>query len=404
MPAPSPQALTSAPAAAPRPLSLDRVEQALVVSFGAGRPRGISRPAAVFDAKGKALMRAQCRRDSRLKVTTTPPLPGPEEAVEDLPGTWLFGGMLYAHFGHFLCESTARLWPLARPDVQVDGVLFYPKKNPTWPKKFLAPILPWLTIAGVRVPVRLAIAPVRVERLLVPEQAFGTGDMVGGTPEFHAYATANFGRDIAPAGAEKIYISRSNLYSKRGRILGEAALEGWLAAEGYRIYHPQEHPIADQIAQYKAAHTIISTDGSALHLAAFCAKPGDRIAIIARRPGDTVGDFTAQYRSFAGLEPVVLSAITGLYSYEGAKLGQMSEIYSAVDYPALQAGLAEAGFVAGGPVWANPTAAEATAELADWSAKMGVAIRPLDEMADAPDDTAPPEPAFPKPAFPKDDA
>jgi len=372
------------PAAAPgSALTLDVVEQALVVAFGAGKPRGISRPAAVFDAKGRAVNRAQCRRDSRLKVTTTPPLPDPAEEVAPLAGTWLFGGMLYAHFGHFLCESTARLWALDRVGGQIDGILFYPKKNATWPNRFLAPILPWLTIAGVRVPVRLAVAPLRVERLLVPEQGFGTGDMIGGSPEYHAFIAGNFGRDVAAEGAEKIYISRSNLYSKRGRILGEAALEARLIAEGYRIFHPQDHPIEHQIAQYKAAHTIISTDCSALHLAAFFAAPGDRIAIIARRPGDTVDDFTTQYRSFAGIDPLVISHITRLYSYEGAKLGQMSEVYSAVDHARLGAGLAAAGFITTATGWADPTPDALTAELEDWSTRMGTTIRPLDMTAPA---------------------
>lgn len=359
-----------------KPLKVQVVPDALVVGFGEGAARGIARPAAVFDANGVPVARAVCRRDSRLKVTSTPPLP--EGPGEPLAGTWLFGGMLYAHFGHFLCESTARLWALE--GAEVDGVLFYPKRQSTWPKKFLAPVLPWLAVAGVKVPVRLASDPVRVERLLVPDQGFGTGDMIGGAPEYRGYAARHFGAGIAAKGAARIYISRTQLFSKRGRILGEAHLEALLAAEGYTIYHPQEHPIEDQIAQYKAARVVISTDCSALHLAACFAKPSDRVAIIQRRPGGAIDDFLTQYRSFAGLEPVVANCLGWVHLPEGTKPGPMNEVYCEVDFAALHRVLMAEGLVNGAP-WASPAPAAIAAELADLGTRIGAAILPIEASA-----------------------
>ena len=363
-----------------KPLKVEVIENATVVGFGEGKARGISRPAAVFGATGKPVALAQCWRDSRTRVTTTPPLPA-LAPTETLPGTWLFGGMLYAHFGHFLCESTGRLWGLDQAGEKIAGVLFYPKKQVTWERRFLKPALPWLEIAGVTVPVRLALAPLRVERLLVPAQGFGTGDMIQGAPEFHTFVRKHFGVAVAPAGPEKIFISRSRLFSKRGRILGEIALERWLAAEGYSIFHPQDHPIETQIAQYKAARQVISTDCSALHLAAFFAQPQDRVAIIARRPGPTVDDFVTHYGAFSGIKPLVLNTIRSLYTYDGAKLGQMSEVFSEVDFAALHTGLAEAGFVSRSAAWQDPSPAEIKAELTELGEKLGSPIRAMDKNA-----------------------
>lgn len=356
------------------PLTVEEVVSALVVPFGAGRARGIARPAGVFDGDGLPVRRARCLRDLGLKVTTTPPLPDPAEGEETLSGTWLFGGMLYAHFGHFLCESTARLWALDRPGPPVAGVLFHPRKRATWPRRFLRPIRPWLALAGVEGPVELPMRPCRVERLLVPDQAFGTGGMIGGRPEFHRFVRERFGAGIAAEGAERIYISRSRLFARRGRILGEAWLEARMQAEGYRIFHPQEHPIEAQVAQYKAARVVVSTDCSALHLAAFFARPGDRVAIVLRRPGRTVQDFVTQYRTFCGVEPVVIDCLCGLHSYEGAKLGQMSEVFGEIDPAALQAALVAAGFLTG-PAQPGPTPDGIAAELEDLAARLGA--RPL---------------------------
>jgi hypothetical protein len=358
-------------------LEVEEVANALVVPFGAGKTRGISRPAGVFDATGALVARATCLRNGRLKVTTPPPIPGPATVTESLSGTWLFGGMLYGHFGHFLCESTARLWALDAPGPRIEGVLFYPKKHVTREWRLLGPVQPWLTIAGIEVPVRLAMEPLIVARLMVPDQGFGTGDMIAASPEYRAFVAAHFGAKVASKGPTRIYISRTRLFAKRGRILGEVHLEALLEAEGYSIFHPQEHSIEDQIAQYKAADVVISTDCSALHLAAFFARSNTKVAIITRRPGSTVDDFSNQYRSFAGVTPQVLSCIGRLHCCFGAKLGQMSEVYSEVDFPALQGRLATLGFVGTAATWQNPSAALIAAELADLENRLGARIAPL---------------------------
>jgi hypothetical protein len=114
-----------------------------------------------------------------------------------------------------------------------------------------------------------------------------------------------------------------------------------------------------------------------LHLAAFFARSNTKVAIIARRPGSTVDDFTNQYRSFAGVMPQVLSCIGRLHCCYGAKLGQMSEVYSEVDFPALQGRLATLGFVGTAATWQNPSAALIAAELADLENRLGARIAPL---------------------------
>jgi capsular polysaccharide biosynthesis protein len=350
------------------------VPDATVIAFGSDKTRGVIRPAGVVDATGQPVPLAQCRRDSRTFITTPPPA---ATATTTLPGTWLFGGMLYAHFGHFLCESTGRLWGLDLPGERFDGVIFHPKVGDGKLAKLMEPTVPWLRVAGVDLPIAAPAAATRVERLVVPEQGFGTGDMIAGTPEYRAFVRAHFGAGVGAEGAENLYISRSRLYSKRGRILGEALLEQALTAEGYEIFHPQDHAIEVQIARYKAARRIISTDCSALHLAAFFARPDQQVAIIARRPGPTIREFTEQFAAFGDHAPLVVDALTALHTAEAARLAQMSEVYSEVDFPAIRQSLLDAGFLAGARPWAVPDRAMLQTELAALSDRLGAPIHPV---------------------------
>jgi hypothetical protein len=359
----------------PKPLQHLLVEKATVVSLVPGRNKGVRRPAGVFDAQGKTLPLAQCSRDGSDRITLPPPAPVPKPD-RHLSGTWLFGGMLYAHFGHFLCESTCRLWGLDLP-FPVDGVIFHPKPIDGRTRRLLSPTLPWLRVAGVTTPVEAPIETLSVDRLLIPEQAFGTGPMVAGRPEYHAYMRRAFGKDIRPEGPERLYISRTALFSKRGRILGEAQIEALLRAEGYEVYHPQDHDIGHQIARYKAARQIISTDCSALHLAAFFAKPGDHIAILASRPGPTIQEFTAQYQAFAQITPLAINTITGLWATEGARLAQMSEVYASIDFATTARALAEGGFISQSAAWANPSDADLATERQNLSERLEAALHPV---------------------------
>ncbi len=354
------------------------IENALVLPEGNGRQTGIARPAGVFDHEGRYLPLSQSWRGDGLPVTLEPEPPIALPEGRPLSGTWLFGGLLYQHFGHFLAESTSRFWALDHVAGQVDGVVFLPKKLLNRPKRFVAPLVPLLQMfSPVLAQAHAPVAALRVERLVLAPQGFGTGAMMAGSPEYRAFIRQNFGRDIPPDGAEKIYISRSRLFSKRGRYFGEAKIDALMEAEGYRIFHPQDHPVEEQIAQYKAAKRIVSSDSSALHLAAFFTGPQDRIAIILRRPGDIVNDFLRQFESFAGHRPDVIDALSGrIYRLEGAKPRQMSEVYTDLDFPALQKALAAGGYINGQDSWTNPSEAEAEAERADLAERLGRGFLP----------------------------
>ncbi|MFV0292045.1 MAG: glycosyltransferase family 61 protein [Paracoccus sp. (in: a-proteobacteria)] len=348
-------------------------ENALIVPQGEARRQGIAMSAGIYDKTGSYQPIGQCWRNSALP-TTFRPGQLPSETPKERYGTWIFGGLLYNHFGHALLESTARLW--ARDFVpEAKGVLFLLKKA-NRPKRFVESMMPMLTMFGGNIGrVMPVVEPTHVERLVVAPQAFGTGDMIAGGPEFRNHIHRNLAGQIKPEGAEKVYISRSQLYSKRGRYLAEDLIEEYLAAEGYRIFHPQNHPLEEQAAQYAMARRVISSDSSALHLAAFFAGPESRLAIILRRPATVLDDYLTQYHWFASIKPDVIDVLTGQYFRpSGGKPNQLSELYSEIDLPKLANLLAKTGYIHRPSAWAPAPAQHLDSERIALSQRLGIDI------------------------------
>jgi hypothetical protein len=70
----------------------------------------------------------------------------------------------------------------------------------------------------------------------------------------------------ATAGHEKVYLSRSRLPPDARRVRDEDAMEAELERLGWRIVHPQELTVGDQLDRLAAAATVAGCVGSALHL------------------------------------------------------------------------------------------------------------------------------------------
>ncbi|SEO07966.1 Protein of unknown function [Salinihabitans flavidus] len=351
---------------------IEVLENAVVVPWGEGRRKGIARPAGVFHADGRYCRAGQAFRAESRPTTLEPAFPKPAEITGELSGTVLYAGLAYGHFGHALCESTARLWALDHAG-PVDEVLFLPKKRLTWPMRSLRQLRPIMEALGPMPPLTAISEPTLVERLIVPPQGFGVGGLIAGCPEFRAFTESRLRQRVVPDGPEKLYISRSRLFRKRGRLLFEDVIEARMAREGYEIFHPQEHDLQTQLARYKAARVIVSTDNSALHLAAFVIAPECRVAILTRRPGHIIDDFLLHLDRFAGVCPTVVETCLR-YWFRADEKVQFNEVMTLLDLGRTGAALRQAGFVAHGD-WPEPTGAELDAELRAFEARAEASLR-----------------------------
>lgn len=229
-----------------------------------------------------------------------------------LEPTAIFGGYLLRHFGHFMHESLSRLWwlgqgetsdPLvdvvrSRLQTQKGDVVFF---MPHWLDggkdlpAYMAEVLTGLGLSIERI--RILVDTTQVRHLLIPAQCWGFNidqpvwnehlgcdcrQLMRGL--LGSYALPPTPEEDGTPPSDKLYITRSGLPLTLGRLLGDVFLDRLMEAAGFRIFHPEHHPIAEQIRHYSQASELVFMDGSALYLLWFCRlRPGVRIHVILRR-------------------------------------------------------------------------------------------------------------------------
>ncbi|WP_375176093.1 FkbM family methyltransferase [Pseudooceanicola sp.] len=313
----------------------------------------------VLTSTGTAVPHAALWRGQRL-LTERPEMP--DTPAKRLPGKWLWGGVMWRYFPHFITESITRLWALDRIDQSdLSGILFVPKspENHDEPPGFQRD---FFRLMGTDLPLVEAREPLSPDLLIVPGQGFGLGDITRGTLEFRAAVRNRFALDVRPEGPGKLYISRSRLGPQRGALLGETFLDAYLAREGYEIFHPQEHPLEVQIARYRAATHVIAAEGSSLHLYAFAGRPDAKVAMLLRRKSRATQHIATHIESFTGVTPRWIEHLRQTWKRVDTPRKRLH--ISEPDFAAIQTDLRAGGFISGtDPTWAQPSQAELQALL-----------------------------------------
>lgn len=349
------------------------VEGALLVPpAGPERPQ----PCGVFDS-GQPVPESLCFGGSASHVINA--FPDPRPATQHMAGTYLFGGILSGHFGHMLVEGTGRLWALhGRTDVA--GVLFFAR--PFDKVKQCGKMFAQMAAALGLPPVTVLDAPVTVDRLLLPEQGLGSGELLNGRPEARAFLRNRLA-GVAPEGAgRRFYITRTSQPARRGMIVGEAGLEALFAAQGYEVIRPEEFKLARQVAMLRAASHVVGTEGSPFHLLAMAGQAGCNVAIIQRRRSPVFAQICQHLETFLGGTVLRLDQLASIHAPR--KIRNPNLIYQEPDRPAIWAALAAAGFVGGDP-WVNMTGEERRAALARLEKETEKSLHPV-AVEDLPDD------------------
>ncbi|MEP4035113.1 glycosyltransferase 61 family protein [Pseudophaeobacter sp.] len=273
----------------------------------------------------------------------------PKKVRETLQGRWLWGGVLWAHFGHFLVESSSRLWALPNVEEDIRGIIFIPKR-PKVGKDVRGYHREYLSLFGTDLPIQVVDTPTRVEELVVPGQGFGLGKITVGTRKFRRTVHDRFATHVEAEGPEKIYISRSKLGLGKGGLLGEEQLETLLEAEGYEIFHPQEHSLTVQVARYKAAKKVIAADGSALHLFAMVGGAEQKVAMILRRSSGANNLLAKHVESFCKCNPVVIGGLRAEWVPE--KAGKSNRLsFGELNHQVIGETLSQHGFISETAAW-----------------------------------------------------
>jgi len=201
------------------------------------------------------------------------------ETKHILPGPYIYAGLLFPHFGHFLLESLARLWFIKQhPSIPLLWVAAHKQTALNSLQQELFELL------NVNNPVHILTEQSEIEELIVPKAGYMLSTLF--TPEQKEALRVCTQAPLKPG--KRVWLSRSKL--KHARILNEPALERVLEAEGWLIYHPEEHSIRDQLHCIHNAEHIAGIIGSAHHLLLLTPDYQGRVSIFSRGP--TVnGDF-----------------------------------------------------------------------------------------------------------------
>ncbi|TNE62013.1 MAG: glycosyltransferase family 61 protein [Alphaproteobacteria bacterium] len=218
-----------------------------------------------------------------------------------LEGTYIFAGYIFPHYGHFLLESLSRLWFYRdKPHVPL---LWMGVHNQT---EFNAVNQQLFELFGITNPMHIVTEQTEVEELLVPEAGYIINSRYTGA---QADALRLVGARAIKSG-KKVWLSRSKL--SKAKIFNEPAFERLLRHNGWTVYHPQDHRIADQLDMLSDAELIAGVEGSAFHTLVLMPDYTGKIYIIAR--GE---QFNLDYASIAhslGLDQRALSVPRFLFS------------------------------------------------------------------------------------------
>jgi hypothetical protein len=208
-----------------------------------------------------------------------------EEVVQVYDEEVIWGGKVHGHYGHFLTESVARLWPLL-PGARYTElpVVFMGRDQPPF-------AIEWLRAFGaslVKLPERGAIC---FKRMLVPELAWRMGAWI--SPEIrdiHLQARRGLTATELPR-CDVLWLSRSRLEPER--VAYDEVLLEWLLRAHVTVIRPEEMALAAQVGAIESCRCVAGVVGSAFHTLMMAAEPPEALYLC---PPFEKGTFAAQHR------------------------------------------------------------------------------------------------------------
>lgn len=191
--------------------------------------------------------------------------------VNELNGTYIYGGCLFANFGHFIWESLNRM-PVFRKCREYPILFISPNTNIFNTQKL------FFKSIGIKNEIILINSPMLVSDLIYfPPQA-SLQPLSMSDEMQNALAFRNFDKQTD----KKIWLSRSRL--KYGRIENEPYIEKCALHLGFEIIYPEKLPLLEQIRLIATSRVVAGFSGSQFFSAFFAKKILGKFKIFNRRP------------------------------------------------------------------------------------------------------------------------
>ena len=330
--------------------AIARHSNALAVPFRRAFRTGRLFHAGVFGSDGTALPDCGMDMMQRGTLTTRAVRDAALVDAETLAGPWLFCGVASHQFGHIVTRGLGRIWATEALPKTVKLLfvsLLYSKAE----NAFLGRLLRAL---GIENDYTIVQAPTLVETLYSAPDLFSEANDGIAAPSFARWVRSRVQKLGRSRFGRKIYVTRDRLSGTVGRHLCEDILEDNLSRAGFDILAPERLSLEDQFSAYAEADTVISADGSALHILPFSFR-SDATCIILKRRADVPPLITNQINSFTNARIVEIDAIKNvIWPRQRADNISLVEL----DFENLRSQLIAQGVVDAKVRWRCPSAAD----------------------------------------------
>ena len=196
-----------------------------------------------------------------------------QKPVEHLSGTYIYGGCLFGHFGHFIWESLSRLYTIRQ--CKNYPILFISPND----RIFNVQKMLFKSI-GVNNEILLVKASTSVESLIYSSPGSTLNPVFISDKQIDSLKYFDFAENTSK---EKIWLSRSKL--EYGKVTNEPAIEKELIKAGYDIIHPQTLPLREQVRLVGTSDIIAGFDGSQFFSLLFSKEVYGKFFVFNRRRG-----------------------------------------------------------------------------------------------------------------------
>lgn len=237
----------------------------------------------IYDRQGRLARAAAYMRGPELHLVGQSP--AVDAAVPAASAdTFIYGGVFFEHFGHFILSTLSRLWPFAEPGLRARlgsyPILFHaPFEPPEWfAQPHIAELLGGLDLPASRF-VRLR-EPTRIRRLIVP--GLSHVEMSHMHPAFVDMTRAIGRRLRGGASLDRggpVYLSRTRLPVGTQGWCNEEELEAVLRRFGVEIVYPETRSVTDEIRLFSGRPVVAGTVASAFYVAPFCETPAPMVML-----------------------------------------------------------------------------------------------------------------------------
>lgn len=199
-----------------------------------------------------------------------------QKPVEHLAGTYIYGGCLFGHFGHFILESLSRLYTIRQ--CKDYPILFINENDSVF--DFQKSIFKLLGINNDLLRIK---TPTSVENLIysspgsILDPVYISDEQIDSMKYF--YYPENIRTEEQK---EKIWLSRSKLLY--GKMINESVIEKIIKKFGYTIIHPETLPLQEQVRLISTSDVVSGFDGSQFYTLLFGLNISSKFYVFNRRP------------------------------------------------------------------------------------------------------------------------